>query len=133
LKNRTGYTHWEAAKTLSQIGSPKSVQVMVALLEDHDLGVRWLGAEGLITIGEDSLKPLLTALIHNSGSSLLRTGTHHVLQALVRRQILEQPLQEKVKRVMASLESIEPALVVLLAAKQALDALPEENLDIETG
>jgi len=76
--NRTGHIHWEAAKALSQIGSLKSAQAMVELLQDNDLGVRWLGAEGLIAIGEDSLEPLLTALLYNPGSILLRQGAHHV-------------------------------------------------------
>jgi len=124
LEHRTGYTHWEAAKALSQIGSPQAAQALVEALEDDEFSVRWLAAEGLIAIGEDSLKPLLTALVNNSQSSLLREGAHHVLHDLVYQLGLKQPLREQVESVLAALNDIEPALEVPLVAERVLHKLP---------
>jgi len=55
LGTRNGPTHWEAAKALSLIGDPRSVQALVQALEDNEFGVRWLAAEGLISVGYCSL------------------------------------------------------------------------------
>lgn len=79
LDVRNNYVHWQAAKALSQIASPKSIETLVKLLQDDDMGVRWIAADGLTVVGEKSLDPLLDALIHQVGSYTLREGAHHIL------------------------------------------------------
>jgi hypothetical protein len=127
LENRTGYTHWEAAKALSQIGSPQAAQALVEALQDDEFSVRWLAAEGLIAISEDSLKPLLTALVNNPQSALLREGAHHVLHDLVHRLSLKPPLRKQVEPVLAALNDIEPAVEVPPVAEQALHKLSAQR------
>jgi HEAT repeat protein len=132
LGNRTEPTHWEAAKALSLISDPRSVQALVQALEDNEFGVRWLAAEGLITVGYCSLAPLLQALIDRPQSIRLREGAHHVLHDLVSRHLINQASSERVKPVLATLYDIEPAVEVPLAAHKALDALKVENATPET-
>ena len=132
LENRNGPTHWEAAKALSLIGDPRSVQALVQALEDNEFGVRWLAAEGLITVGYCSLAPLLQALIDRPQSIRMREGAHHVLHDLVSRHLINQASSERVKPVLAALYDIEPAVEVPLAAHKALDALKVENATPET-
>jgi hypothetical protein len=127
LETRQEPTHWEAAKALSLIGDPKSVQALVKALEDNEFGVRWLAAEGLIAVGYDSLEALLPALIDRPGSVRLREGAHHVLHDLVSRSLLDPMLREQVKPVLAALNDIEPAVAVPIAAYQALEALKKNR------
>lgn len=124
MKNKTGYAHWEAAKALSQIGSPKAAQALVKALEDDQFSVRWLAAEGLIAIGRDGLAPLLRALEYNSGSVRLREGAHHVLHDMVSgKSWLESSLKAQLRPVLTALNDIEPALAVPRPAQKALRGL----------
>jgi HEAT repeat protein len=123
FKNKSEPTHWEAAKALSLIGDPRSVQALVNGLEDNAFGIRWLAAEGLITVGYDSLVPLLQALQDRPDSARLREGAHHVLHDWVSRHLLDRDSREQVKPVLAALNDIEPAVEIPLAAHRALDAL----------
>jgi HEAT repeat protein len=125
LKNKSEPAHWEAAKALSLIGDPRSVQALVQALEDDEFGVRWLAAEGLITVGYRSLAPLLQALLDRSESVRLREGAHHVLHDLVSRHLINRASSEQVKPVLAALDDIEPAIEVPLVAHKALDAWPK--------
>jgi hypothetical protein len=120
LKNRQEPTHWEAAKALSMIGDPKSVQALVKALEDSNFGVRWLAAEGLIAVGYDSLETLLPALIDHPESIHLREGAHHILHDLVSRDLLDPKQKDQVKPVLAALNDVEPAVAAPIAAYQAL-------------
>lgn len=72
-------TRWEAAKTLVQIHDEKSAAVFVKHLENDDMDIRWLAAEGLIKTGKEGLKHLLKALIEKPDTYNLRKGAHHVL------------------------------------------------------
>ena len=123
LKNKSEPTHWEAAKALSLIGDPRSVQALVQTLGDNEFGVRWLAAEGLIAVGYCSLAPLLQALVDRPESVRLREGAHHVLHDLVSRHLIGRMPREQVKPVLAALNDIEPAIEVPLAAHKALEAL----------
>jgi HEAT repeat protein len=127
LGNRQEPTHWEAAKALSLIGDPKSVQALVKALEDINFGVRWLAAEGLIAVGYDSLETLLPALIDRPESVRLREGAHHVLHDLVSRGLLDPTSREQVKPILAALNDVEPAVAVPIAAHQALEALKKNR------
>ena len=112
LNNRVGPARWEAAKALSQIGSPKAAQALVKALEDDEFSVRWLAAEGLIATGHDGLKPLLEALQEAPESIRLREGAHHVLHNLVNRGAVDQALLTHLRPVLAALNDIEPAVAV---------------------
>jgi HEAT repeat protein len=123
FENRQKFTHWEAAKALSQIGDLRSVQALVQALEDNEFGVRWLAAEGLIAVGYCSLTPLLQALMDRPESVRLREGAHHVLHDLVSQDLLGPMPREQVKPILAALNDVEPAVAVPIAAHQALKAL----------
>lgn len=120
LTHQSGQVRWEAAKVLSQIGDPVAVSAMIEALEDADLGVRWLAAEGLIRAGREGLEPLLQALINHSDSIWLREGARHILRSLAG----DEDLHDAVAPVLVTMEtSIEPALKVPLAAEKALRML----------
>ena len=125
LQNKSEPTHWEAAKALSLIGDPRSVQALVQALGDNEFGVRWLAAEGLIAVGYCSLAPILQALVDRPQSVRLREGAHHVLHDLVSRYLINRASSEQVKPVLAALNDIEPTVEVPLAAHKALDAMPK--------
>jgi HEAT repeat protein len=77
---------WEICKTLSLIGDPAAVPALLQALEDDRFEIRWLAAEGLITIGGKSpeyLKALLHELLKHPTSGLLREGAHHIFHDLV--------------------------------------------------
>ncbi len=78
---------WEAIKTLSQINDSKSIPILINALENGDIDVRWIAAEGLINIGKESIEPLLKALLENSNSKYLLKGAHHVLKDLQSKRI----------------------------------------------
>lgn len=123
FQKRKGYTHWEAAKALSQIGDPASVNALIAALEDEQFNIRWLAAEGLIAVGRSSVEPLLRALIDRSNSVRLREGAHHVFHDLVEKDKLEPVLRKQISQVLAVLRDVEPALATPLAAHAALQVL----------
>jgi HEAT repeat protein len=75
----------EAIKIIRLIVNHSSIPVAIHLLEDTDGDIRWMAAETLIRIGRVSLRPLLTAIFHNSQSFFLREGAHHVLSELIRK------------------------------------------------
>jgi HEAT repeat protein len=118
LQDKREWLRWEAAKTLSQIGSPSATRALIQALEDKMFDVRWLSAEGLIAIGKDAVPPLLHALLARPGSTLLREGVHHVLH-----EIDDKDVQEKVGPVIASLEEVNSTIEVPLVAEKALDEL----------
>ncbi|MGO9482709.1 MAG: HEAT repeat domain-containing protein [Candidatus Kryptoniota bacterium] len=76
------HVRWEAIKTISQVADPEAIPVLVNALENSNLDVRWLAAEGLIEIGEASLAALLLALEEHGDSVTLKVGAHHVLKGL---------------------------------------------------
>lgn len=117
------HTHWEAAKALSLIGDSRAVQSLIKMLEEDDVSIRWMAAEGLITIGRDGLKPLLRTLGSRSNSVWLREGAHHVLNDLVNRGLLDEATRQKVMPVIRALDDVEPAVEVQIAAHQASAAL----------
>ena len=118
LQDRREWMRWEAAKTLSKIGSPAAARALIDALEDRMFDVRWLSAEGLIAIGRDALAPLLHALLARADSIWFREGVHHVLHG-----IDDRGAREIVAPVIAALESANPSIEVPLATKAALDAL----------
>jgi HEAT repeat protein len=118
LSDENDWVRWEAAKALSQIGNPESIQALLEALSDKKFEIRWLAAEGLIRIGRKAIVPLLEALVKHSDSYWLREGIHHVLHDINRGKI-----RKVLRPVLAALEGPEPSLEVPLAAQAALDAL----------
>ena len=90
-KEQKEYVRWEAIKTLSQINNPESIPILIKALEHEDFDVRWMAAEGLINIGEKSIKPLLKTLVRKSNSIYLLEGIHHVLKELQLKNIFDDP------------------------------------------
>jgi hypothetical protein len=121
LSNENHWVRWEAAKALSQIGSPSSIQALLRALGDEMFDVRWLAAEGLIRIGRKAIVPILEALIRDSNSSWLCEGIHHVLHDMNKGN-----LGTVLRPVLLGLEDTGQSLQVPLAARAALDALTKK-------
>jgi HEAT repeat protein len=123
LHSHRGPARWEAAKALSQIGSPKAAQSLVEALEDDQFSIRWLAAEGLIALGRAGLKPLLEALWQTPDSIRLREGAHHVLHDLVTQESLDKQLLAQLRAVLAALNYLDPAVALPLTVMPALKTL----------
>lgn len=122
LSNKSDYVRWEAAKALSQIGSPSSIQSLLRSLEDNIFDVRWLAAEGLIGIGQKAAVPMLKKLVKHSDSYWLREGIYHVMHDMNKGKF-----REVLKPVLVALESNEPSLTAPLAARAALNTLQKKS------
>lgn len=119
LKHKHQWVRWEAAKALSEIGDPRSIEALVNVLMDQEFEIRWLAAEGLIRIGPESVPAILKQLVSNPESSALRLGAHRVfsdLPATKYRNIL-QPVMHDIE--------LDESLHIPLHAKQALDAIKQ--------
>lgn len=110
---------WEAARTLKDIRDPSAAPALVKTLMDESFEVQWLAAEALIALDEKAVKPLLEAMIHNSGSHSLRQGTHHVLHALERRGMLTKPVED----FLDALREFEPIERIPIHANEALKSM----------
>jgi hypothetical protein len=119
LNHKEHWVHWEAAKALSEIGSPSATKVLINTLEHKEFELRWLAAEGLISIGLPALKPLLTELIAKPQSTWLHEGAHHVMS-----DTKIERLRGLVRPVIAAIEGPQPDVDTPVAAQKALDALP---------
>lgn len=123
LEDPDWHVRWEAAKALHDIADARAAPALVKALRDRRFGVRWLASNALIALREAGLPPLLTALVHQGDSILLRSGAHHVLRDLSRGHV-SRDIVEILKPVVAALESIEPSMTVPVAAQKVLDELP---------
>ncbi len=118
LNNRSHQVRWEAVKTLGTIRDPSIIDGLITALQDESFDVRWLAAEGLVSLGRQVLAPLLRALILQPDSGLLRESAHHILRSLI-----DDELEKKLKPVIAALEDIDFPATVPMAARRALKAL----------
>jgi HEAT repeat protein len=123
LMSKDKWKRWEAAKALGQIGDAEATKALINALEDEIFDVRWLAAEGLISIGRPTLKPLLRKLTEESDSLWLREGAHHVLHG-----INTENIEEILLPVRNALEDIEAPLEVPFAAEAALKSLTKVPL-----
>jgi HEAT repeat protein len=124
LASSKQWVRWEAAKALCEIGNPAATNALIESLEDRMFDVRWLSAQGLITIGDKTIVPILEALIEKPDSVWLREGAHHVLHDLAGGKI-----REVLQPVMAALEDVDASVEVPLVAKVALDTL--KHMDVK--
>ncbi len=83
LKSDNYQLRWEAAKALEDIASPKSIPVLIAMMNDKDTEFRWMAAEGLRKIGRKSIVPILQLVIEKGQSPRIRTGAHYVLNEIL--------------------------------------------------
>jgi HEAT repeat protein len=111
-------TRWEAAKALVQIGDPAAAPALVAALEDRHFGVRWLAAEGLISMGVAGLPPLLSALENHPEWVGLRDAAHHVLHTQT-----EEKQHQFLEPLLQALDAGEPNVTIIVLAAQAREAL----------
>ena len=125
LNGKDGLTRWEAAKALSQIGSPKAAQALVKALEDDLFSIRWLAAEGLRKLGSAGLKPLLKALRQAPDSIRLREGAHHILHDLLSQEVLDKRLLAELRSVFSALNCLSPAEVLPVSVMPALKVLEQ--------
>jgi HEAT repeat protein len=109
----------EAAKALGVLKNPAAAPALINALEDDNFGVRWSAMEGMIALGQSSLKALLDALRNNFDSVRLREGARRILRVLNEQDGLDQPLT----KVLEALESIEPEVKVPWAAEAAWKSL----------
>ncbi len=119
LSSPKEHLRWEACKALGSIEDSSTVEPLVEALRDDSMEVRWLAAEGLIALGQDALTGLLRALEAHFNSVYLLEGTHHVLHALEKQNVLNR----KTLAVLDSLRYLEPKISVGVAASQALESL----------
>lgn len=124
LSDPDWHTRWEAAKALGDIADSRAAPALVEALRDRRFAVRWLAAEGLIALRAACLQPLLQDLTRNADSLWLVRGAHHVLRDLSEGH-LSRDITEIVKPVLSALGDVEPSLEAPVAARAALDALPQ--------
>lgn len=123
MSDRNDHVRWEATKALSEIGDPSSAGALLARLEDPEFVIRWLAADGLISLGYSSLEPLLKALLQRPDSYLLREGAHHVLRVLMG----EKGIGTIPDPVLKALNSVTPEMELPVAAGEALGRLGVEG------
>ncbi len=109
---------WEAALALGEIAVPEAVPALVLGLRDKEPDVRWLSAEGLISIGRPAVAPLLRSLIQHGESIELRRAAHHVIHDLKDRR-----LRAQLEPVLRTLSGVGDGLDVISEAGRALQAL----------
>ncbi len=109
---------WEAAHALKQIRDPASAEALARAMEDERFEVRWAAAEAEMCLGRAGLRAVLEALVHRSGSVLLRQAAYHALHGLH-----DANLQETLGPVLGALRDVEPAVGVPGTALTALDRL----------
>jgi HEAT repeat protein len=118
FKNGKHLERWEAVKALVKFGDPITTKLFVEALQDDDFEIRWSAAEGLASIGYPALKEVLESLITNIESVRLRNGAHYFLRRLSSTGHLE-----KVKPVLAALDSLDFELEAPLAAEKLIEQL----------
>lgn len=80
LIDKKKIVRWEALKTLGEISDPHSGALFIFSLNDEESDVRWVAAEGLISLGKQGVISTLEGLISNFHSVYFRNGAHHILK-----------------------------------------------------
>ncbi len=109
----------EAAKILGTLKKPAAASGLIRALEDEDFGVRWSAMDGLIALEQESLPPLIQALMNGFSSVRLREGARRILRVLKEQDDLDEPFQ----KVLLALEGIQPEVEVPWAAEAAWKSL----------
>jgi HEAT repeat protein len=109
---------WEAVKALSQIKDPLTASHLVNALGDESEGVRWVAAEGLVSLHKPGLMALLQVLSESKNTVFLRVGAHHVVKTLA-----EQYDFEGKTELIATLENNAAHLEIPVISRKVLDIL----------
>lgn len=125
LGGKDAWQRWEAAKALCQIADPAAIKALISALEDDMFDVRWVAAEGLISIGYPALGPLLHELRKHPDALWLREGAHRIFHGLYREEN-----KAVLSPVFKALEGPEPALEVPFAARTALEELEQPETGV---
>ena len=113
------HERWEAAKTISQIGSGRAARALAAHLLDENPGAREVAADGLALMSEKAVAPVLDLLISHPDSILARVGASHVLSHLAR----HRPMADGLKPVLVALNENASSARVSTTASRALAAM----------
>lgn len=70
----------ELSRIVHTIADRRSIPALINLLDDNEMDIRWIAAEGLIKIGRKSIIPLLISI---RDGRIPCFGAHHVLQNLL--------------------------------------------------
>jgi len=121
LVDKKKIIRWEALKTLAEISDPHSGSLFIFALNDEESDIRWVAAEGLISLGKQGVITTLEGLISNFDSVYFRNGAHHVLKEFSKKH----PSTE-IKRLLSSLKKADteyysPAIVLKLIRKLRSD------------
>ncbi|HTY38767.1 MAG TPA: HEAT repeat domain-containing protein [Bacteroidota bacterium] len=115
---------WEVCKALGEMREPDAAEALTGALDDENIEVRWLAAEALIALRARAVIPMLRALERSFNSLFMRQGAHHVLHALER----ERLLNSETLAVLDTLRYLEPQISVPLAARRALESIPDSGV-----
>ena len=88
------HIRWEACKALEHIRDPKTATVLVKMLMDEDMDVRWVAADALIELERDAIVPLLELIEEQFDSPMVREAAHHVLHSLKELHLLDRKTEE---------------------------------------
>ena len=116
-------TRWEAAKTLGAIADTAAIPALITSMEDDIFDIRWLASEALVTLGADSVKPLLEALKVRFDSLYLREEAHHVFKYILRDNPQANKLNAILKPVIEALNGSASGVATPGAAQKALEQL----------
>ena len=122
VHNRKHQVRWEAVKTLAAIKDPSAIDGLIAALNDESFDVRWIAAEGLVSLGQQVMSQLLRELILQPESALVRESAHHVLRSLIE-QDEKNIIRSAIQPVLVALEDMDFAAKVPNAARSALKVL----------
>ena len=125
LTSKSEQLRWEAAKALVGIADPDSIPALIKSLQDQVFDIRWLAAEALIAIGEETIEPLLRAVIDQTNESFISEGAHHVIANLLPSLSKSAELKEILKPVKDALDSSSPRAAGTGAAEVALAKLKQ--------
>ena len=121
LTDKDQQTRWEAAKALGAIADPAAIPALIKALEDNIFDIRWLGAEALVGIGPDCIKPLLEALSTGAKNLFLREEARHVFKYILRDNPKAKELNIILKPVVDALNGSAASVEVPGVARTALE------------
>lgn len=121
LVNKKKIIRWEALKTLVEINDPHSGVLFIYALNDEESDVRWVAAEGLISLGKQGAITTLEGLISNFDSVYFRNGAHHIL-----REFSKKDPSPELKKLLFSLKKADtgyfsPAIILKLIRELRID------------
>lgn len=82
LSHPHDHVRWEACKVLEKIRDPGTTNVLVEMLLDDNMDVRWVAADALIELEHHAIVPLLECLERHFESVIFREAAHHVIHEL---------------------------------------------------